>query len=853
MKRFLPAGILLLIGISINVFFRMGPAFLSFTKSIAKNDVTANLIKEAQQQIEEKFKDLPPQAKSKTTQELVKILERERKKSINEAILKRQKDLKSNWQDETGHTFLLEIDPYHWLRLVDNLIRYGTIGDKTIGGVQYDSFMLAPSGMKAEVSLHKNIHVYISYYLFKLARVFNKNISLMHFVFYIPVFISVIALVLVFLLCLSINRTGGAIAGFFAVINLGLAHIFLGRSLPGSFDTDVYVILFSILSAWMFYLSLNYASTKARRVLFAILSGLSIGLFSFSWDGWWYIFDLMVISTLIYSLNLYLMKKETPQETIRLDVPLISLAVFIFSSFLFVGVFSGPAVVKQSVSGPTGIAFAKGYLQNQFWPNTFLTVDELGRASLLDVFNRSGGIIAVLCGLIYLIIALMDKKSKDYKYRQFIIFYFTLWIILMAYVSMKAKRFSLLLIMPSSICFGLFVEWAADFLNNRIKTSSINIKRVLFAILCLILAYAFFEPVLNVRARKDIPLINRTWWNVLNKIRTQTPQDSIINSWWDYGHWFKAIAARPVIFDGATQNTPMAYWMARCFLTDNETEARGILRMLNSGANKAFEELQNLGIDKYRSLDILKEIILLEENEADKALGKYISHQEDRERILKNTHHPRNAYFIIEPSLIYKIRAISFLGNWDFKKADIYQKFRKLKKEKFIEYLIKEHKYDKVDALKLHDFLIFINTDDALEWISSYYKYVGEFVSSREDGNFVFFDNGFVVDLKNHNAYLSDARDGKWKVLKSLFYPEDGTLKEKNLGTDGLDFSLLLMQDKDTYRILALDNKLAKSMLTQLYYLPELKYKYFRPIMREELKDNAGHIIVYQLDWKHNE
>ena len=855
MKKFLPAAGLLFLAIGTCVFFRMGPAFLSFTKTFAKEDVTANLAREAQRRVDEQFKGLPPQAKSRTMQQLLDIMMRERKKSINEAILKRQKELKANWQDEWGHTFLLEIDPYHWLRLTENLLKTGRIGDKVVGGVQYDSFMLAPLGMKVETSLHNNLHVYISFYLFKLVRMFDKDISLMHFVFYIPVFISSLALILVFLFCFSIGRSRVNLAGFFAVISLGLSPIFLSRSFAGWFDTDSYIVLFSVLSAWLFYLSLNYAASRPKRIMWAILSGLSIGLFSFTWDGWWYVFDLMIISTLIYIFNLYLIKREAPRETVRLGVPLMSLAIFIFFSFLYVWAFSGATVLKRCVSGPIEIAFAKGYLQNQFWPNTFLTVDELRRESLSGVLNRSGGPIALLCGFLYLIITLMNKKYKDYKYRQFIVFYFTLWIFIMAYVSMEATRFTLLLIIPISISFGLFLGWAIDFLNDLIRyivnKPRVNIKWSLFVISCLVVMSIFLRTAFS--QRKNIPLINRYWWEVLNKIKVQTPKDSIINSWWDYGHWFKAVAQRPVIFDGSTQNTPMAYWMARCFLTDNEKEAMGILRMLNSGSNKAFEELQNLGIDRFRCLSILNEIILLEEDAADKALAKYNFSQKDREVILRYTHHPRSAYFIVEPTLIYKIRAISFLGNWDFIKADIYQNYRQLKKEKFIEYLIKRHKYNEADANRLYEFLIFLNTDDALDWVSSSYRYIDEFSFNSKEGDFVFFNNGFAVNVKSHKAYAVDTRDGKWKTLKSLFYLEEGVIKEKSLGPSDLDFSLLFIQDKDSFRILALDGLLAKCMLTRLYYLPGLALKYFRPFITKELDDGKGRIIVYEINWKGNE
>jgi hypothetical protein len=61
------------------------------------------------------------------------------------------------------------------------------------------------------------------------------------------------------------------------------------------------------------------------------------------------------------------------------------------------------------------------------------------------------------------------------------------------------------------------------------------------------------------------------------------------------------------------------------------------------------------------------------------------------------------------------------------------------------------------------------------------------------------------------------------------------------------------MPQGDSYRLLALDTVLATSMLTRLYYLPDLRLKYFKPVITEELKDDRGHIIVYRLDWDGNE
>jgi len=64
-----------------------------------------------------------------------------------------------------------------------------------------------------------------------------------------------------------------------------------------------------------------------------------------------------------------------------------------------------------------------------------------------------------------------------------------------------------------------------------------------------------------------------------------------------------------VTFDGGMQNVPQAHWIGHVLLTEDEEEAMGILRMLDCGANTAFEKL-NEKLDKpYNSVKILYEIL----------------------------------------------------------------------------------------------------------------------------------------------------------------------------------------------------------------------------------------------------
>jgi dolichyl-diphosphooligosaccharide--protein glycosyltransferase len=44
------------------------------------------------------------------------------------------------------------------------------------------------------------------------------------------------------------------------------------------------------------------------------------------------------------------------------------------------------------------------------------------------------------------------------------------------------------------------------------------------------------------------------WLETLEWIKTNTPEDSVIGSWWDYGYWIQTLADRTTIIDNATLN-----------------------------------------------------------------------------------------------------------------------------------------------------------------------------------------------------------------------------------------------------------------------------------------------------------
>ncbi len=110
---------------------------------------------------------------------------------------------------------------------------------------------------------------------------------------------------------------------------------------------------------------------------------------------------------------------------------------------------------------------------------------------------------------------------------------------------------------PAAICGGYFFSFIIDYaLNSKIlanlqtlKEKAINlitIPLVLFIGLVLIsnLSAGY------VYANSIGPSLTPSWKEAMEFLKTNTTEDSIILSWWDYGYWFQTVANRTSLADG---------------------------------------------------------------------------------------------------------------------------------------------------------------------------------------------------------------------------------------------------------------------------------------------------------------
>jgi len=72
------------------------------------------------------------------------------------------------------------------------------------------------------------------------------------------------------------------------------------------------------------------------------------------------------------------------------------------------------------------------------------------------------------------------------------------------------------------------------------------------------------------------------WIQTLQWVRTETPTNSVIISWWDYGYWFTVMGNRTTLVDNATLNSTRIAQVAQ-LLMSNVTQAAAMAKSMTEG------------------------------------------------------------------------------------------------------------------------------------------------------------------------------------------------------------------------------------------------------------------------------
>ena len=869
--------VLILIPLFASVFLRVQPAYLPITDQWAQDTVEQHFKNMIKQDVNSRYPTLPQSQKNQIIAQQFNTFLMNNSGMVQQQIDQTSEHFKSRMQDDDGQTYLLAIDPYFHSRRSHHFVENGHAGTMIMnestatemqrlaypgknysGGVPWEHFRLAPVGSPAGTGFHNKVIAYF----YMILSMFT-SISFMGSTFYVPVVFATLAVIPAFFIG---RRIGGDVGGFFTSLLVAVHPAFLSRTAGGFADTDAYNVALPLFMLW--FLMLGYeAQERWKKATYLGLAGLFTGFFASAWQGWWYGADALLgglaLLFVVEVVRHYAELKKGIASFLKLR-PINNIIVttvgFVVSAWLFVTLFNGPnkafAVVRDPIRRLT---YTKKVGIGTIWPNIRTTVAEMNSAPLSKVISQMGGelLFFFAClGLILLVLRKDDDGRFDFKYFTIIL----VWFIGMLYTSTVGIRFTMLLVPAYAIALGgglaILYGYISRWLRDGLQIPGYLIKPVLIIFIALL----FVSPIkAGLRtAQQEVPSMNDAWYNSLEKIEMESEKDAIINSWWDFGHWFITIANRSATFDGAGQDKHMAHWVGKSLLTDDEEVARGILRMVDCGNNNAFYALNSIVNDTVTSIDILNEIIVMDRDAAKEYLAQYIP--EDRtDYVLQFTHcEPPENYYITSNDMVGKSGVWAHFGSWNFTRSFIYNRVRQPQYRNDLDAsvsLIQEKfGYPEEEAKQLYYEARNLNSDAANDWIAPWPSYSGSAGSCTLEGQSMSCDSGIEINVQEQTARVP-TQEGMKHPRKVAFptdegleiwEPEEPWVELRN----GRELGIALVpKGNNRYTVRFMDHALTGSMFTRLYYFEGHGMEYF-DLFSHERQFTGGDIFVWKVDWE---
>ena len=453
-----------------------------------------------------------------------------------------------------------------------------------------------------------------------LYNIFGGNSSLYGFTIVFPLVFGSLTCVVVFAL---VRVIGGTTAGLFACLMFAISLPILFRGSIGWFKSEpfglflsciaVYLFLSAIkknkgkisfvklisggiflglsLAAWggnqffllplaVFFITLPFFNTDRKFLFWAIPTfSISILLTALSFDSSFVIrySGFLVILPTIFMILVLIIQAFSNKAT-RIRNSIFALTAFIISGIGFV-IFA----FSQSINKSTNeLLFGLPSIRYLNALNPFLTSQDALVASVSEhmttdlVLSFEFSSIFIIFGLIGAWL-LFSNRSRDSKFsipnhmKAFALIC-GLAGIYTASAFIRLELFgNIALIILGSI--GLTI-----LLHHILAKQNLAIKFIFCAVIIGLMITPMMVPEKNwVTLGQHPPVIftggsfyqttTNDWIDATNWIKENTPSDSVIFSWWDYGYWIQTLGERTTLADNATLSTVQIEKIARTFLS----------------------------------------------------------------------------------------------------------------------------------------------------------------------------------------------------------------------------------------------------------------------------------------------
>jgi len=293
---------------------------------------------------------------------------------------------------------------------------------------------------------------------------------------------------------------------------------------------------------------------------------------------WIPLFSIIIVSII---LPLIFFRKDLDKSLLLPVIFLISLIIL----FMF-GASNYNNLSAQQIASVNFLDYLNGYIQSISIP--------LGRFLIGDLVIDALILLSFLSLIPYVILT-------TYKKDLFRNACFLTLLLIGFYTMSRGIRFteftSVLFIILIGCGLGYFIDWSLK-RGQFLRSFSIG--------LCLLLTVLVVGISLQMGQSLG-PDINPNWDNAWNFLRTETPELSLIGTWWDPGHMINGIAERRNIGDGAHCHNQCLYTindrirdLGKIMVTENENESLQLIRKYQGDSPKVYWIASDDLIGKWR-------------------------------------------------------------------------------------------------------------------------------------------------------------------------------------------------------------------------------------------------------------
>ncbi len=869
-KPLLYGFILIAVAFFFSMNVRLESARLNVAEDWAEDTMYNQMMGQVEMQLAQdpEFSALPPEMQQQRIESELMNMVDDMGDQFNEQVEMQADMIRQHFQNEHGTTYLLGIDPYHFLRRTENFYNHGSIGDEVINGTDYDIYM--HGGVGSERSKYGDLLEPIGALFHRINLFFNADADIMHSVSLVPPVIFSLSVIFAFFIIFMFTKS--YLASFFTSLFLGITPGIVHATSAGFFDTGFFEIFFPMLTLFL-VLKMFREKNTYKKLGWVIVTSFSFLLFRIAWE-WWYTFVIFQGVLAIYVAYLILeyillTKKDVKlihdKKIIKKNFKNTILTIFFFFTFTFLIIgtydnnyslldFTGLDRVldRVEISDPT-----RG---GRLWPNVYTTVAELNPGNIGQAIDSLGG--EIFFGLsLFGILALFFDAFKNKDSSKLIVGLFLSSLVAGGiYTLLEGTRFIRLLLpyLVLSLGFAFYYikellthfvnEYNPEWFNKNHKKLAVYLPMIIF----LFLAVIPMHSEAMVQARQNVPQMSDGWYNSLEYIRDNTDENAILMSWWDFGHWFKGVARRAVVFDGASQNSPVAHWVGRALLSDHN-ESYGINRMLACGTrNSAFDTLYDeLDEDFFEAMDVLENLIMMNKSEARSYLEDNFS-SEFTEKMLDETHcKDREMYVIASEDMIGKSGVWGHFGSWNFTRSHIWNSYNSNRRniDSFIQSVTSVTDIDDQEAVDIYNELSMMTNDQAQEWISPWPSFMGPESSCQKSGNMLQCQEGLEINLENKSESIISVQGGVMQPHSIFYYDYDKEEFNEVIIDEDSDFSVSLINDSDSYSAVIGNKEVIGGLFDKLFFHSHLEEIGNYELFNEDRSIVGGRIYYWKVTW----